>query len=65
MRQTKIASIAETARILRVAGPLLAKADVVHVHSNGLLAEMAGWIAARRGKPVVRLPGSADAPATP
>ena len=53
MRRTKLASVAETARILRVAGPLLAKADVVHVHSNGLLAEMAGWIAARRGKPVV------------
>jgi glycosyltransferase involved in cell wall biosynthesis len=53
MRKTKLASIAETARILRVVGPILANADVVHVHSNGLLAEMAGWVAARRGKPVV------------
>ena len=40
-------------RILRVAGPLISKADVVHVHSNGLLAETAGLIADRRGKPVV------------
>jgi glycosyltransferase involved in cell wall biosynthesis len=53
MRKTKLASLSEAARILRVVGPLLSRADVVHVHSNGLLAEMAGWVAARRGKPVV------------
>jgi glycosyltransferase involved in cell wall biosynthesis len=53
MRRTKLASVVETARILRVAGPVLARADLVHVHGNGLLPEMAGWVAARRGKPVV------------
>jgi glycosyltransferase involved in cell wall biosynthesis len=53
MRRTKLASLAETARIVRDAGPIIGRADVVHVHSNGLLAEMAGWLAARRGKPLV------------
>nr|MCU0256886.1 glycosyltransferase family 4 protein [Vicinamibacterales bacterium] len=53
MRQTRLASLAEAWRILRDAGPVLAHADLVHVHSNGLLAEMTGLLAARRGKPVV------------
>ena len=53
MRQTRIASVGEVMRILRLAGPLISKADIVHVHSNGLLAETAGLIASRRGKPVV------------
>lgn len=35
-----------------LAGPI-ARADVVHVHSNGLLAEMAVLIARRAAKPVV------------
>jgi glycosyltransferase involved in cell wall biosynthesis len=53
MRQTRLASLAEAWRILCDAGPVIARADVVHVHSNGLLAEVAGLLAARRGKPVV------------
>lgn len=53
MRHTKLASIAETWRIWRDAGPVIRHADVVHVHSNGLLAEAAGLLAARRGKPLV------------
>lgn len=53
MRQTRLASLAEAWAILRDAGPVLARADLVHVHSNGLLAEVAGLLAARRGKPVV------------
>src|SRR5512145_2210278 len=31
----------------------IARADVVHVHSNGLLAELGVLVARRRGKPVV------------
>jgi glycosyltransferase involved in cell wall biosynthesis len=53
MRQTRVASAAQAMQIFRAAGPLIAKADVVHVHSNGMLAETAGLIAVRRGKPVV------------
>ena len=53
MRRTRLASVSEVMRILRLAGPLIAKADLVHVHSNGLLAEVAGLVAARRGKPTV------------
>jgi glycosyltransferase involved in cell wall biosynthesis len=33
--------------------PAIARADVVHVHSNGLLAELAVLLARRSGKPVV------------
>ena len=34
-------------------GPAIDRADVVHVHSNGLLAELAVLLSRRRGKPVV------------
>ena len=37
----------------RVLAPAFAGADVVHVHSNGLLAEVAVLLARRRGLPVV------------
>jgi rhamnosyl/mannosyltransferase len=33
--------------------PVVAGADIVHVHSNGLLPELAAWIAGRQWKPVV------------
>jgi glycosyltransferase involved in cell wall biosynthesis len=36
-----------------VLAPAIARADVVHVHSNGLLAEVAVLLARRSGKPVV------------
>jgi len=40
-------------RIRRETGALLAGADVVHVHSNGLLAEVSARLARRLRKPVV------------
>jgi glycosyltransferase involved in cell wall biosynthesis len=42
-----------TAGIMRALEPRISQADVVHVHSNGLLAEVAVLLARRRGKPVV------------
>lgn len=49
----RLGSIAASYRIWRILGPLLETADVVHVHSNGLLAELAVLLARRSGKPVV------------
>ncbi len=40
-------------RIQRALAPLIARADLVHVHSNGLLAEVAVLAAVRAKKPVV------------
>ena len=52
-RILRTGSIAGARRIRREAGPLVAAADVVHVHSNGLLPEWSARIARRLGKPVV------------
>jgi glycosyltransferase involved in cell wall biosynthesis len=46
-------SLREAARIVRLALPALRQADLVHVHSNGLLAELGVLLARRLGKPVV------------
>ena len=46
-------SLLAALRIRRALTPLIAQADVVHVHSNGLLAELAVLLARRVGKPVV------------
>ena len=46
-------SIAAAARIWRTAAPLVAAADVVHIHSNGLLAAVGALVAARQRKPYV------------
>ena len=40
-------------RMRRALAPCIARADVVHVHSNGLLAELAVLLARRGNKPVV------------
>jgi len=48
-----LASLVEAARMARIARPLVGKADLVHVHSNGLLAEVGGLLARRLGKPTV------------
>lgn len=53
LRGLRLGSLLETLRIVRDAGPVIRSADVVHVHSNGLLAEVGGLLAARRGKPLV------------
>jgi glycosyltransferase involved in cell wall biosynthesis len=52
-RILKIAGIAAAARVARVARPEIAAADLVHIHSNGLLAEVAALVAARERKPTV------------
>lgn len=49
----RIGSLAASLRIRRALAPCLARADVVHVHSNGLLAEIAVLMARRRRIPVV------------
>jgi len=46
-------SVVGAARILRALAPGIARADIVHAHSNGLLPELAVLLARRRGKPVV------------
>jgi glycosyltransferase involved in cell wall biosynthesis len=49
----RLASLQAAVRIARSAGPQIAGADIVHIHSNGLLAEVGGWLATRRRKPFV------------
>ncbi len=39
--------------IARTITPLVESADIVHIHSNGLLAEIGAWVARRLGKPHV------------
>ena len=52
-RLLRTGSMAGAWRIRRAAAPLIAAADVVHVHSNGLLAEAGARIAFGLRKPVV------------
>ena len=52
-RVLRTGSIAGAWRIRRAAAPLIAAADVVHVHSNGLLAEVGAGLARAMHKPVV------------
>jgi glycosyltransferase involved in cell wall biosynthesis len=53
VRALKIGSAAAALRIGKIAAPLIASADLVHVHSNGLLAECCARLAVRAGKPLV------------
>jgi glycosyltransferase involved in cell wall biosynthesis len=52
-RLLKIGTLRVAFDIWRRAGDAIAEADVVHVHSNGLLAEVAALLAHRAGRPVV------------
>lgn len=52
-RTLRVGSIAGAWRIRRDAEALIRSADLVHVHSNGLLPEVGARIAHRLGKPVV------------
>ena len=52
-RVARTGSIAGALRIRRVATPILREADVVHIHSNGLLAEVGARVAQDLGKPFV------------
>jgi rhamnosyl/mannosyltransferase len=49
----RIDVIGSVLRMRRALAPAVARADVVHVHSNGLLAEVAVLLARRRRRPVV------------
>jgi glycosyltransferase involved in cell wall biosynthesis len=53
-RRLKVDSIRALVAITRLAGPLIDSADLVHLHSNGLLVEACAWLAARKRKPTVR-----------
>jgi glycosyltransferase involved in cell wall biosynthesis len=52
-RTLRTGSIAGAWRIRRAAEPIIRAADVVHVHSNGLLPEVGARLAHRLGKPLV------------
>jgi glycosyltransferase involved in cell wall biosynthesis len=52
-RTLRVGSLSTAIGVWRALAPKLDRADVVHVHSNGLLAELAVLLARRRGKPVV------------
>ena len=52
-RVSKVGTAAAAWRISKLAGPLIADADIVHIHSNGLLAEYCAKLAVRAGRPVV------------
>ena len=53
VRLTGLGALTSAGRIARVLSEPIKQADVVHVHSNGLLAELGVLMARRRGKPVV------------
>jgi glycosyltransferase involved in cell wall biosynthesis len=52
-RTLRLGAIASAIRIRGALVPAFARADVVHVHSNGLLAELGVLMARRHRKPVV------------
>jgi glycosyltransferase involved in cell wall biosynthesis len=52
-RQLRLGSLRAAWRARAILTPAIARANVVHVHSNGLLPEIATLLAARAGKPVV------------
>ncbi len=52
-RRLRLAALEGVVRIRRSAVPLIEACDIVHLHSNGLLTEACGWLAARRRKPTV------------
>jgi glycosyltransferase involved in cell wall biosynthesis len=52
-RWLRLGSLVNAWRVVRRATPAIAEADLVHVHSNGLLSELCAWLAVRSKKPVV------------
>ncbi|MCL4813225.1 MAG: glycosyltransferase family 4 protein [Vicinamibacteraceae bacterium] len=53
VRARRLDSLRAAWRIWREAGPAIRQAEIVHIHSNGLLAEMAGVVARAARKPTV------------
>jgi glycosyltransferase involved in cell wall biosynthesis len=52
-RTLRLGALLASRRIQQALKPAIDRADVVHVHSNGLLAELAVLLSRRRSKPVV------------
>jgi len=52
-RASRLTALTAAGRIVRAAYPLVESADVVHVHSNGLLCEVGALVAAWHRKPTV------------
>ena len=52
-RTLRVGALVAAFRVWRALAPALERADLVHVHSNGLLPELAVLLARRAGKPVV------------
>jgi glycosyltransferase involved in cell wall biosynthesis len=52
-RVLKVSALSAAIRIIRAAAPAVAEADLVHIHSNGLLAELCALLASVRRKPCV------------
>src|SRR5260221_14418277 len=52
-RTLRLGSVFAAMRVQRELAPRISRADLVHVHSNGLLPEMAVLLARRAGKPAV------------
>lgn len=52
-RVTRIGSLMTARAMIPALGPMIVRADVVHVHGNGLLPEMGVWLARRARKPVL------------
>lgn len=52
-RALRLGSLAEARRIFSLGARFIRGADVVHIHSNGLLPEIGAWMARRARKPVV------------
>jgi glycosyltransferase involved in cell wall biosynthesis len=52
-RILRAGSLAGAWRIERLAKPIIRGADLVHVHSNGLLSEVGAHLARRLGRPIV------------
>jgi glycosyltransferase involved in cell wall biosynthesis len=52
-RRLRLSAVGSARHIARVASPLVDRADLVHLHSNGLLTEVVSWLARRRGRPTL------------
>lgn len=52
-RQLKMDAVTAAATIAKLAGPVIDRCDLLHLHSNGLLVEVCAWLAARKRKPTV------------
>ena len=52
-RSLRLSGLAGAIRVARAASAAIASADLVHVHSNGLISEIGALMAARRRKPFV------------